>query len=69
VHRVVDPDIIVRPTPMGLFQRIDPQVTMSETPGFWDDPILVPRVRWWRNGASNLPHRNRHMLAPAHRHA
>ena len=43
LHSVIDPDIVERPTPMGLFRRIGPQVSMSETPGDWTDPILIPR--------------------------
>lgn len=56
-HRVVDPEVIVRPTPMGRFQRIGSQVAMSETPGFWDDPILMPRgsspAEWREHAASS----------------
>ena len=52
-HRPSEPDMVERPTPMGLFQRIGSQVEMSETLPHWPDPLLVPRgssaARW--NGA------------------
>ena len=42
-HRPCEPDMVERPTPMGLFQRIGSQIEMSETPPYWPDPLLVPR--------------------------
>jgi crotonobetainyl-CoA:carnitine CoA-transferase CaiB-like acyl-CoA transferase len=41
-QRLLDPDAIIRDTPLGQVRRLAPAVTYSETPGLWDDPILVP---------------------------
>ena len=41
-QRLLDPEAIVRDTPLGQVRRLAPAVTFSETPGSWDDPILVP---------------------------
>ena len=40
--RLLDPDAIVRDTPLGRVRRLAPAVTYSATPASWDDPILVP---------------------------
>ena len=41
-QRLLDPEIIVRETPLGTVRRLAPAVTYSATPAFWEDPILVP---------------------------
>jgi hypothetical protein len=41
-ERLLDPDTIVRETPLGRVRRLAPAVTYSATPASWDDPILVP---------------------------
>jgi crotonobetainyl-CoA:carnitine CoA-transferase CaiB-like acyl-CoA transferase len=40
--RLLEPDMIVRQTPLGRVRRLAPAVTYSATPASWDDPILVP---------------------------
>ena len=42
-HHLLDPDLLVRQTPVGELQRIVPPVSYSETPSSWADPLLVPR--------------------------
>jgi hypothetical protein len=41
-HQIERPNVVTRMTPFGEFTRLGSQVEMSETPEFWDDPILVP---------------------------
>jgi|HubBroStandDraft_1064217.scaffolds.fasta_scaffold43628_2 crotonobetainyl-CoA:carnitine CoA-transferase CaiB-like acyl-CoA transferase len=41
-QRLVDPEVLVRETPLGPARRLAPAVTYSATPATWDDPILVP---------------------------
>ena len=41
-HQIQRPNVVTRNTPFGEFTRLGSQVEMSETPEFWDDPILVP---------------------------
>ncbi len=42
-HQLQEPDTITRPTPYGELYRLAPPVKFSETPGYWEDPILVVR--------------------------
>ncbi len=42
-HQLLNPDLMVRQTPVGELQRIMPPVSYSETPSSWADPLLVPR--------------------------
>jgi crotonobetainyl-CoA:carnitine CoA-transferase CaiB-like acyl-CoA transferase len=37
------PPSIVTQTPLGTLQRLAPCVRFSETPGYWNEPVLVPR--------------------------
>jgi len=41
-QRLLDPDLIIRETPLGRLRRLAPAVTYSRTPASWDDPILTP---------------------------
>lgn len=41
-QRLLEPNVIVRDTPLGQVRRLAPAVTYSLTPAGWDDPILVP---------------------------
>lgn len=49
VHRYLDPEIFTSITPMGEYQGVTDQVSMSLTPGSYD-PVLVPqgssRLEW-----------------------
>ena len=42
-HRMIDPELIVRPTPYGEVRRLAPQVKLSKTPGRWRDPLVAVR--------------------------
>lgn len=42
-RRMVQPPTITALTPLGELRRVAPVVKMSETPAYWDDPLLVPR--------------------------
>jgi hypothetical protein len=42
-HRLLAPETITRQTPYGELYRLAPAVKFSETPGFWEDPILMVR--------------------------
>jgi crotonobetainyl-CoA:carnitine CoA-transferase CaiB-like acyl-CoA transferase len=42
-HRLLPPDAITRQTPYGEVYRLAPHVKFSETPGYWEDPILTVR--------------------------
>ena len=46
-HRYLDPETFTAATPLGDYQGVTEQVSMSRTPGRYD-PVLVPR------GASRL---------------
>jgi len=41
-QRLLDPDVLIRETPLGLVRRLAPAVTYSDTPASWNDPILTP---------------------------
>jgi crotonobetainyl-CoA:carnitine CoA-transferase CaiB-like acyl-CoA transferase len=41
-QRLVEPEVLVRETPLGRLRRLAPAITYSETPASWKDPILVP---------------------------
>ena len=41
-QRLLDPDVLIRETPLGQVRRLAPAVTYSATPASWDDPILTP---------------------------
>jgi crotonobetainyl-CoA:carnitine CoA-transferase CaiB-like acyl-CoA transferase len=41
-QRLLDPDVIIRETPLGPVRRLAPAVTYSHTLASWDDPILTP---------------------------
>ena len=42
-RRLLEPETLVRDTPLGRVRRLAPAVTCSATPAYWSDPILVPR--------------------------
>ena len=42
-HQLLPPETITRQTPYGEVYRLAPPVDFSETPGYWDDPILTVR--------------------------
>jgi crotonobetainyl-CoA:carnitine CoA-transferase CaiB-like acyl-CoA transferase len=42
-HRMIDPELIIRPTPYGEVRRLAPQVKLSKTPGRWRDPLVAVR--------------------------
>ena len=41
-QRLLEPDVIVRGTPLGQVRRLAPAVTYCLTPASWDEPILTP---------------------------
>jgi len=41
-QRLLDPDVLIRETPLGQVRRLAPAVTYSATPASWNDPILTP---------------------------
>lgn len=41
-QRLLDPEVLIRETPLGQVRRLAPAVTYSATPASWDDPILTP---------------------------
>ena len=41
-QRLLDPDVLIRETPLGRVRRLAPAVTYSATHASWDDPILTP---------------------------
>jgi len=41
-QRLLDPDVLIRETPLGKVRRLAPAVTYSATPASWNDPILTP---------------------------
>jgi hypothetical protein len=42
-HQLLQPETMTRQTPYGEVYRLAPPVDFSETPGYWDDPILTVR--------------------------
>lgn len=42
-HTIQPPRALEVPTPLGRLRRLAPPVEFSETPGGWEDPLLVPR--------------------------
>lgn len=42
-HQLLPPETITRQTPYGELYRLAPPVQFSETPGYWQDPILTVR--------------------------
>jgi crotonobetainyl-CoA:carnitine CoA-transferase CaiB-like acyl-CoA transferase len=42
-HRLLQPETMTRQTPYGEVYRLAPPVHFSETPGYWEDPILTVR--------------------------
>lgn len=61
-ERLLDPDTIVRETPLGRVRRLAPAVTYSATPASWDDPILVPMgssIPEWSGATARRPPRSR----------
>jgi crotonobetainyl-CoA:carnitine CoA-transferase CaiB-like acyl-CoA transferase len=42
-HKMIDPELLVRPTPYGEVRRLAPQVKLSKTPGRWRDPLVAVR--------------------------
>jgi crotonobetainyl-CoA:carnitine CoA-transferase CaiB-like acyl-CoA transferase len=42
-HKMIDPELLVRPTPYGEVRRLAPQVKLSKTPGKWRDPLVAVR--------------------------
>ena len=56
-QRLLDPDILIRETPLGQVRRLAPAVTYSVTPASWNDPILTPMgasAPTWFSGADQL---------------
>jgi len=43
MSRLLDPETLIRDTPVGRLRRLAPAVAYSATPAYWNDPILVPR--------------------------
>jgi hypothetical protein len=41
-QRLLEPEVLIRETPLGQVRRLAPAVTYSATPASWDDPILIP---------------------------
>ena len=41
-QRSLDPEVLIRETPLGRVRRLAPAVACSATPASWNDPILVP---------------------------
>ena len=41
-QRLLDPDVLIRQTPLGTVRRLAPAVKYSATPASWNDPILTP---------------------------
>jgi crotonobetainyl-CoA:carnitine CoA-transferase CaiB-like acyl-CoA transferase len=41
-QRLLDPEVLIRETPLGQVRRLAPAVTYSATPAFWGDPLLTP---------------------------
>jgi hypothetical protein len=57
-HQIQQPNLVTRNTPFGEFTRLGSQIEMSETPEFWDDPILVPMGSSrpeWRPRTQDVP--------------
>lgn len=42
-HKLLPANAITRQTPLGELYRLAPPVQFSKTPGYWEDPILVPK--------------------------
>ena len=42
-NTIQQPRAVEVPTPLGRLRRLAPPVEFSETPGGWQDPLLVPR--------------------------
>jgi len=42
-QRLLEPEVLVRDTPLGRVRRLAPAVAYSATPAYWNDPILWPR--------------------------
>jgi hypothetical protein len=42
-HKMIDPELLIRPTPYGEVRRLAPQVKLSKTPGKWRDPLVAVR--------------------------
>jgi len=42
-QRLLEPEILIRDTPLGRVRRLAPAVTYSATPACWREPLLVPR--------------------------
>jgi hypothetical protein len=41
-QRLLEPEVLIRETPLGRVRRLAPAVTYSATPASWNDPILTP---------------------------
>jgi crotonobetainyl-CoA:carnitine CoA-transferase CaiB-like acyl-CoA transferase len=41
-QRLLDPEVLIRDTPLGQLRRLAPAVSYSATPASWSDPILTP---------------------------
>ena len=39
-HQILEPNLVTGTTALGEYTRPAPQVEMSKTPQFWDDPML-----------------------------
>ena len=57
-RRLLEPEVLIRETPLGRLRRLAPAVSYSATPSFWSDPILVPM------GASSPEWRTNDALRP-----
>lgn len=42
-HKPREPEALDTMTPLGPLHRLAPPVLFSRTPGYWSDPVLVPR--------------------------
>jgi hypothetical protein len=42
-HTAREPEGVTAETPLGTLEQLAPPVRFSQTPGRWQDPILVPR--------------------------
>jgi hypothetical protein len=64
-QRLLEPEVLIRETPLGQVRRLAPAVTYSATPASWNEPILTPM------GASSptwlsAPDQHSAPCAPAH---
>ena len=75
-HQLLPPETMTRQTPYGEVYRLAPPVHMSETPGYWEDPILTvrgsakpewisrPEARKVKRGVPDAAKRDEHREVP-----